>query len=146
MGALPDMNFYGLADGRLGPHARIGLDLGKLVDKKNAAYGSAFSKCQDFLRLLYPDGVKPEQYKDMLTLVRIFDKIVRIATDKGAFGENPYSDIGGYALLALREAEYQKARAEPEEPMASYVTEPKEALDRLLDQIAKEEEGYAAGV
>jgi hypothetical protein len=75
--------------------------LGKIVHEKNTAYGSSFAKCGQFLELLYPEGVKPAQYTDMLLLVRIFDKQMRIATDKDALGENPFSDIAGYGLLGV---------------------------------------------
>ena len=71
----------------------------KTLDEKQAVYGESFHKAGAFLRLLYPDGVKPEQYDDLLCLVRIFDKQMRIATAKDALGESPYSDIAGYGLL-----------------------------------------------
>lgn len=83
----------------------IGAELGELVATKNAAYGSSFSSSADFLRLLYPNGVKPEQYLHMLTVARIFDKLMRIATDKDAFGEEPFKDIAGYAILGTAVAE-----------------------------------------
>lgn len=35
----------------------------------------------------------------MLAIVRVFDKMMRIATDKDAFGEDPWRDIAGYAIL-----------------------------------------------
>lgn len=77
----------------------LGNDIGKLVDQKKAAYGDSFAKCGEFLKLLYPNGIQPEQYTDALCLVRIFDKQMRIATKKDAFGESPYRDIVGYGLL-----------------------------------------------
>lgn len=80
-------------------YSEIANEVGHLVENKNAAYGSSFDKAGDFLRLLYPNGVGPGQYTDMLCVVRIFDKLMRIATNKGAFGENPYHDIIGYGLL-----------------------------------------------
>lgn len=80
-------------------YQQMGNDLGSLVAEKNVAYGSAFAKTGAFLRLLYPDGMTPDQYDDALLLVRIFDKQVRIATAKGAFAEDPYLDIAGYGLL-----------------------------------------------
>jgi hypothetical protein len=80
---------------------QIGWDIGKLVAEKNKAYGDSFNKCAEFLKLLYPNGVKPEQYGDMLALVRVFDKQMRIATDKDALGENPWQDCAGYAILAM---------------------------------------------
>lgn len=69
------------------------------VYKKNLAYGDSFSKCNKFLELLFPNGIQPDKYNDMLTIVRIFDKMMRIANKKHAFDENPWEDILGYALL-----------------------------------------------
>lgn len=78
---------------------RIAIELGKLVARKNAAYGNSFARTGEFLRLLYPSGIQPHQYDDALLLVRIFDKTMRIATSPSAFGESPYRDIAGYGLL-----------------------------------------------
>jgi hypothetical protein len=83
----------------------LATDIGTLVEEKNKAYGSAFDKAGDFIRLLYPEGIKPDQYKDMLCTVRIFDKLMRIATSYEDTEEkkiDAYSDIMGYALLGLR--------------------------------------------
>ena len=85
-------------------YEELGRSVGALVDVKNQAYGSAFDDAGDFLKLLYPNGIQPSQYADSLALVRIFDKMKRIATDKDAFGESPYGDISGYGLLGLRRA------------------------------------------
>jgi hypothetical protein len=79
----------------------LGLEIGALVADKNAAYGDSFAKTGEFLKLLYPTGIQPHQFKDALCLVRIFDKQMRIATDKEAFGESPYRDIVGYGLLGV---------------------------------------------
>jgi hypothetical protein len=81
---------------------QIGIAVGKLVEEKNAAYGSSFAVAGDFLRLLFPAGIPPERFDDALLLVRIFDKQMRIATDKDAFGESPYQDIAGYGVLGVR--------------------------------------------
>jgi len=97
-------NIEQLAEGYNWPVSRferIGREVGKLVAEKNAAYGDSFAKCGDFLRLLYPDGIKPEQYRDALCIVRIFDKLMRIATAKDAFEESPYRDITGYGILGV---------------------------------------------
>jgi len=74
-------------------------ELGELVEEKNKAYGDSFNHAHVVLAELYPVGVSPSQYRDMLTLVRIIDKLFRIASKKDAFGESPYRDIAGYALL-----------------------------------------------
>ena len=83
----------------------IGTHIGKLVDLKNEAYGSSFLKSEQILKVLYPEGIKPEQYKDMLAITRIVDKLFRIATNKDAFGENPFKDIAGYGILGVANGE-----------------------------------------
>ena len=80
---------------------KIGLEIGSLVKEKNAAYGDSFGKSEEVLRVLYPNGISVEQYKDFLTVVRVLDKLFRIATDKDALGEDPWRDICGYAILAI---------------------------------------------
>jgi hypothetical protein len=84
-----------------GDYERLAKEIGSLVDEKQRAYGDSFSKAEDFLRILYPNGIRKHQYKDLLTIVRIFDKLMRIATDKDALGESPYQDLAGYSLLGL---------------------------------------------
>jgi hypothetical protein len=88
-------------DKRLELYEKTGSEIGKLVAEKQVAYGDSFGKSGELLKVLYPDGVMPEDYTDMLTIVRIIDKIFRIATNKGAFEENPYKDIAGYSLLGV---------------------------------------------
>ena len=80
---------------------KIATEIGKLVDEKNVAYGSSFLKSEKILKILYPDGINPEQYKDMLAVTRIVDKLFRIATQKEAFGESPFKDIAGYGILGV---------------------------------------------
>ena len=69
---------------------KIATEIGKLVDEKDATYGSSFLKSEKILKILYPNGIEPSQYKDMLAITRIIDKLFRIATKKDAFGENPF--------------------------------------------------------
>lgn len=80
-------------------YEELGIEIGRLVDEKQAAYGDSFGKAGDVLRILYPDGLKPGDYDDMLAVVRIVDKLFRIATDRDALGESPFKDIAGYGLL-----------------------------------------------
>ena len=77
----------------------IGAEIGRLVEDKQKAYGDSFSRAPQILAILYPDGIKPDQYDDVLAIVRILDKFSRIATDKYAYGESPWRDIAGYSLL-----------------------------------------------
>jgi len=80
-------------------YEQLGAEIGRLVAGKQKAYGDSFGKSGDVLRILYPAGVRPEQYDDLLAITRILDKLFRIANQKEAFSENPYMDIAGYALL-----------------------------------------------
>lgn len=73
--------------------------IGKITAEKNIAYGSAFAESGKILSILFPLGVKPDQYQDLLLVTRILDKLFRIANDRDAFNEDPYMDISGYGLL-----------------------------------------------
>lgn len=79
----------------------IAAQVGALVERKNAAYGSSFAKAGAALRLLYPQGIAPCQMDDALLLARIWDKLQRIATDGDPLGESPYLDIAGYGILGV---------------------------------------------
>ena len=82
-------------------YSAIGQQIGELVKTKQAAYGDSFGKAGSVMRILYPDGIPEGKIDDALTIVRIIDKLFRIATKKDALGENPYRDIAGYAILAI---------------------------------------------
>ena len=79
-----------------------------LVEEKQAAYGDSFGKSGKVMRLLYPDGIPFEKLDDALVVVRVIDKLFRIATDRDALGESPWRDINGYSLLAVVRAERRK--------------------------------------
>ena len=107
----------------------LGKEIGQLVEQKNAAYGNAFEVSAAILRQLYPNGVTPDQYVDMLCITRFLDKMKRIATDKDAFGESPYGDIAGYALLGLnltmkKRREQNETQDSQEVPSDALATEP----------------------
>lgn len=86
-------------------YENLGREIGKLVATKQQAYGDSFGKSGDVMRILYPDGIPVDQLDDALTVVRVLDKLFRIATDKDALGESPWRDIAGYALLAVARSE-----------------------------------------
>lgn len=81
-------------------YVALGKELGELVEKKQASYGDSFGKAGEVLQVLYPGGIPLEAYTDALTVVRVVDKLFRVATSKDAFGESPWRDIAGYAILA----------------------------------------------
>jgi hypothetical protein len=80
----------------------IAREVALLVEDKQAQYGDAFGKSEQILKVLYPDGVKPEDYQNLLTITRIVDKLFRLATNNGNDREDPWRDICGYSLLSLR--------------------------------------------
>ena len=81
--------------------SKLGDTVGKLVYDKQLAYGDSFGRSGECLRQMFPKGIKPDQYDDLLTIARILDKLFRLANDPRAFDENPYQDIVGYALLGM---------------------------------------------
>ncbi len=84
---------------------RVGTEIAKLCSEKNKAYGSSFEKTAPFLLLLFPDGIRTDQYADLGLAFRIFDKLMRIANRKEAFGESPFADIAGYGMLGAAKDE-----------------------------------------
>lgn len=97
---IPNINFEdSRVINRVGRFEKLGRDIGRLVDEKNRAYGDSANTSAAAFKLLYPNGIEVEQYEDALLLVRIWDKMKRIATKKDAFGESPYRDLAGYSLL-----------------------------------------------
>lgn len=91
------------------PFTKIANDLGELVTEKNKAYGDSFRRSGEILNILYPNGVRPHQYEDMLGVVRVIDKLFRIANakDDGSdqLGESPWRDVGGYGILGTARSE-----------------------------------------
>ena len=83
--------------------------VGKLVAEKNKAYGDSFGEASKIIAVLYPNGVRPDQYVDLLAIVRVIDKLFRLANKKDAFGESPWRDICGYALLGIANDEEKNA-------------------------------------
>lgn len=80
-------------------------ELKELLLEKRKAYGNSFNNAPQILQHLYPNGVSVDQYEDLLTIVRIIDKLYRIANQ--ADTEDPWQDIAGYAVLSL-EKKYAK--------------------------------------
>lgn len=91
----------------------IAHEIGELTSKKNAAYGDSYAKSSEILRVLYPDGVRLDQYEDMLGIARLTDKMFRISNQKEAFGESPWRDICGYGLIASASYEEKKRKKVP---------------------------------
>lgn len=88
-------------------YQEIGAEIGELVTEKQAAYGNSHGKAGAVMEILYPEGIPLDQFDDALTVVRVIDKLFRIATDRDALGESPWRDIAGYALLSVKRLEDQ---------------------------------------
>ena len=94
-----------------GAHEAIGKHIGKIVDKKQIAYGNSFGVTKRLWEIRlerYDDGtghyrIPHALLSHMLELVRIDDKIMRIVAnpDGDLMNENPKQDIAGYALLGM---------------------------------------------
>jgi len=79
-------------------YTELGKMIGNLVAKKQEEYGDSFHRCGKILKILYPNGISSDQYIDALGIVRVIDKLFRIANGKKG-NENPWMDISGYGLL-----------------------------------------------
>jgi hypothetical protein len=88
------------------------LNLAELLVKKQIAYGDSFGQSQKIIRVLYPKGILPDQYQDALAIIRVIDKLFRIANQKNAFGEDPWRDIAGYGLLSVVHAKRQREKTD----------------------------------
>lgn len=85
-------------------HQKDFFDVGeKLVTKvaqKNNDYGSAFEQIEEILKVLYPNGVPVHQYGNMSLLVRMLDKVCRLANEREKFyNEDSWDDLIGYCFV-----------------------------------------------
>lgn len=90
-------------------YAKLAAELGALVESKQVHYGDSAGRSGAIMRALYPEGIPPHAYDDALLVVRVLDKLSRVAQrladglDRG--GESPWRDIAGYGLLGLAKDE-----------------------------------------
>lgn len=81
-------------------YQQIANELVALLNEKQKAYGNGFDGVPEILKILYPQGIQPEDYQNVLTLTRILDKIYRISNNDTT--EDPWFDIAGYCFLTMR--------------------------------------------
>jgi hypothetical protein len=79
----------------------LGAEIGALVEKKQFEYGDSFTKIPKILEIMYPAGISWDEYAQMALVVRILDKLNRVAMGNQG-DESAFKDIAGYALLALK--------------------------------------------
>jgi len=92
---------------------QIASDVAIIVEEKNREYGGAFQKVSEILSILFPNGIPRSKYHDVAILVRVLDKICRIATanDKNV-KKDAWLDITGYGLLRLGEGDLNGVESE----------------------------------
>lgn len=90
-------------DGAPASYEALASEIGRMTDEKGRQYGNANVKVEAIMKVLYPEGVPVYALRNALLIVRMLDKVCRIANqgpdglDKG--GEDPYRDLAGYALI-----------------------------------------------
>jgi len=101
-----NMRRNGMTEKRKKDFHALAAGLATMLEEKRQAYGQNMEIVPKVMELLYPNGVRPEHYPTMLLLVRILDKISRLASGGGrwALGEDAWKDIAGYALCAMYDA------------------------------------------
>ena len=87
----------------LGDFLSIGEELGQMLASKNRKYGDSYARMAHVLPMFYPDGVPGDHLLDAVFILRIIDKLMRIASAQGDDEEDPVKDIAGYAMLRMRE-------------------------------------------
>jgi len=86
-------------------YEKLAVEVAKIVKDKNEKYGDSYNDVPKILEFMYPNGIPITSYSDAMFVVRILDKLKRIATKNDKDGENPFKDITGYGLLALSQQE-----------------------------------------
>jgi hypothetical protein len=77
-----------------------GTELAQLLYEKHSHYTDSILRVPLLLEVLYPNGIKPEQYTDLALVVRVCDKLMRVCLgNRASDRESPWRDIGGYGIL-----------------------------------------------
>jgi hypothetical protein len=117
-------------------YIEIATGVGKLVTKKQKMYGNSFGFSPGIIKILYPNGISVDQYENFLIVIRIIDKLFRIANgDTG--GESAFSDICGYSLLALGNQEQEEKHSCQESGIVTNNIENKAILGIDYEYIIK---------
>lgn len=109
-------------------------NLGEIVEEKNRAYGDSSNKTGMIMAILYPEGIRCEQMTDALLMVRILDKLSRIATDPSYNGESPWQDLAGYGLIG-QEMHHNCATTEPQDQEPDDIGEPINDEDPNMESL-----------
>lgn len=88
--------------------------LKNLLAEKAAGYGPSWQTAADMMLVLFPDGIPPYAYTDALLIVRVLDKLQRLAhaiiNERGDGGnEDPWYDLAGYGMVGCSKDDYIKS-------------------------------------
>ena len=81
----------------------IAFELSSMLEDKNRQYGDSYARMQHVLPVFFPNGVPADRLLDAIFILRIVDKLMRIASNQPDDMEDPVKDIAGYAILRMRE-------------------------------------------
>jgi hypothetical protein len=90
--------------------SEIADELATMLAVKNRKYGDSYAKMAHVLPLFYPNGVPADGLLDAVFILRIVDKLMRIASDQRDDEEDPLLDLCGYGILRLREIRNSKGK------------------------------------
>lgn len=85
-----------------GDYEKLAVKIGRITDEKSLLYGDSAQRAEAIMKVLYPDGVPVSAFKNALLVVRIADKLCRIATAAEGDNEDAWKDIAGYGLIGSK--------------------------------------------
>jgi len=81
----------------------IGAEVGRLADKRQRILGGRpHRRVTEILAIIYPKGIKTHQYGDVLAMIHVLERFLRIATTdstKMLDSYPPWQDVAVYGLL-----------------------------------------------
>lgn len=72
------------------------LEIAEMLQNKAEVYGNQFETSEAMLKLVYPDGIAPHQYKDAAIFINIFDTIIRMTNSEYTQG---FDYLAGYGII-----------------------------------------------
>lgn len=82
-----------------------------VLTEKNASYGDATTVTASIAKLLWSEGIPVSQLDEALVVIRMLDKLCRIAKGTKFANEDAWLDLAGYALLVLAKGMGEKRDA-----------------------------------
>ena len=77
----------------------IAHEIAATLERKKIEYGDSFNSVEKLLFYLYPKGINPAQYPNLLSIIRISEKLFRLSHAPDT--KDSFTDIAGYSILAL---------------------------------------------